>query len=27
VTGGRHKAREVITSRYRRTMARLRDAL
>jgi len=27
VTGGRHKAREVITSRYRRTMARLRDTL
>ena len=27
VTGGRHKAREVITSRYRHTMARLRDAL
>jgi formimidoylglutamate deiminase len=27
VQGGRHKAREVITSRYRRTMARLRDAL
>ena len=27
VTGGRHKARAVITSRYRRTMARLRDAL